>query len=91
METSLANILPNLGIGVVAVLCLAYLTKFFIDKLDARAASHEKAMKEREDALRAVEREMRGSLTNIISQTNSVVAENTRVLHRVINHLDRNA
>ena len=88
-DTSLLSIIPNLGIGVVAILCLGYITKVFLEQLNKRAEAHEAAMTERETALRAVEKDMRGTLATLIVQANSSINENTRVLHRVINHLDR--
>lgn len=87
-EQAILSVLPNLSIGVVAVVTLYLISIKFLEELRKRSESHERAMKEREDALRAVEREMRKELSNISSQSIAVIRDNTRVLERVINHLD---
>ena len=88
MEAALLSTLPNLSIGVVAVGALYFISVRFLEELRIRSDSHEAAMKEREAALRAVEREMRGELTKISEKSINVIAENNRVMARVINHLD---
>lgn len=103
----LLNILPNLSIGVVSVISLAYLSlrhgdtqaksqEAFIKTLDARAEKHELAMKEREVALRQVEKEVRTEVsvqlsasTASLKDTAKIMAENSRIMERVINHLDK--
>lgn len=83
------SILPNLSVGVVSVLTLAYLSKQFLGQLEKRSESHEKAMLERENALRGVEREIRGEISKHLSASSKVIQEATQVMHRVINHLDK--
>lgn len=82
MEPSLLSVLPNLGVGVVAVLAIGYIVNKFLYAMDERTKRHEEAMSERENALREVEREIRTSLTDQLTK-------NTQALERVINHLDR--
>ena len=88
----LLTILPNLGIGVIAVLALGYLTikngeerakaeQRFLGHLDVRTTRHEESMQERELALRNLESEVR---TQVMGQ----LSENTKVLERVIKHMD---
>lgn len=87
------QILPNLGIGVVAIVTLGYVTREFINHLRATHADHKVEMstlhsshmaelKEREMALRTVEKEVR---TNIMDR----LSQNTHVMERAISVLDR--
>lgn len=70
MESSLLTVLPNLSIGVICVLSLLYVTHIFL-----------KQIKEREDALRTLEKEVR---TSIMGQ----LSENTTVMVRLLEHLN---
>lgn len=88
METSLISILPNLSIGVISILGLIYTVLKFLDALDKRTIQHAEAMRERELALRQVEKDVRDSLYRHISESTFALQENTKVLARVINHLD---
>lgn len=106
METSFLSVLPNLSIGVVSVLALAYLSlrhaltqkeaqDKFVKTLDDRADKHEKAMLEREQALRSVESEVRRNLTDQLVQNTVALKGNsdafsnsTRLMERIIRHLD---
>lgn len=90
MEPSLISILPNLSIGVISILGLIYTVLKFLDALDKRTIQHSEAMKERELALRQVEKDVRDSLYRHISDSTFALQENTKVLARVINHLDTN-
>lgn len=90
METSLLSILPNLSIGVISILGLIYTVLKFLEALDKRTIQHAEAMKERELALRAVEKDVRDSLYKHLSESTLALQENTKVLARVINHLDTN-
>lgn len=90
MESSLLSILPNLSIGVISILGLIYVVIKFLDALDKRTVQHAEAMKERELALRAVEKDVRDSLYKHLSESTLALQENTKVLARVINHLDTN-
>lgn len=88
METSLLSILPNLSIGVISILGLIYVVLKFLDALDKRAEQHSEAMQEREEALRIVEKDVRDSLYKHLSESTVALQENTKVLARVMNHLD---
>lgn len=90
METSLLSILPNLSIGVISILGLIYVVLKFLDALDKRAEQHSIAMQEREEALRGVEKDVRESLYKHLSESTMALQENTKVLARVMNHLDNN-
>ena len=88
MESALLSTLPNLSIGVVAVGALVLITRDFLKRMDDRATAHEAAMKEREDALRVVERDMRTELSRISEKSIHVIGENNRLMGRLITHLD---
>lgn len=88
MEPSLLAILPNLSIGVISILGLIYVVIKFLEALDARTIQHAEAMKERELALRGVEKDVRESLYTHLSESTLALQENTKVLARVMNHLD---
>lgn len=90
METSLLSILPNLSIGVISILGLIYVVLKFLDALDKRSEQHSIAMQEREEALRMVEKDVRDSLYKHLSESTMALQENTKVLARVMNHLDNN-
>jgi hypothetical protein len=89
MESNLLTILPNLSIGVISVLSLVYITTNFLKHLDSRTRRHEEAMTEREKQLRIVESEVRNNILGQLGQNNQLMAENAKVLERVISHLDR--
>lgn len=91
MSAELLTILPNLSIGVVAVLAFAWISlknsevqeknqERFIKALDERARAHEASMTERENALRTVEREIRTELSKVLSEA-------TRVMENVVDHI----
>jgi hypothetical protein len=84
-----ATVLPNLSIGVVSVLALGYITLQFLVTLDKRAKAHEEAMTERETALRAVEKEIRTELVGALKESNLVIAENSKVMQRLVHHMDQ--
>lgn len=79
MEHSLISALPQLSVGVVSVLALAYVTKQFLSHLA-----------EREEALRIVEKDVRTSLTEQLAKNTSAMSEMVRTHERVITALDRN-
>ncbi|MEQ9135766.1 MAG: hypothetical protein RLO51_11195 [Thalassobaculum sp.] len=76
------TVLPNLSIGVVSVLALVYITREFIKHLNYVHSEHMGELKEREQEIRSVEREVRLSVT-------AQLAENTRTMERVIQALDK--
>lgn len=90
MEESLLTIIPNLSIGVISILGLVYTVLKFLQALDTRATQHNEAMKERECALREVEKDVRQNLYLHLTQSTAALQENTKVLSRVMNHLDSN-
>ena len=82
----LITVLPNLGIGVVAILTLGYVTREFISHLKtihtehkiefaALHASQLIELKEREDAMRVVEREVRGTIMIQLSKNTQVMEQ----------------
>lgn len=71
MESSFATILPNLSIGVVSVLALVYVTRMFIENLN----KHTEEIKEREAAMRGLEREVRTSIMSALNE-NTLVMQN---------------
>lgn len=79
MESAILNALPQLSVGVASVVALAYVTKQFLEHLA-----------EREEALRAVEREVRTSLTEQLGKNTMAMADMTRTHERVIDALNRN-
>lgn len=81
MENSLIGVLPNLGVGVAAVLGIVFAIRYFLEALEKRAVEHAAAMKEREDAFRELEKEIRQTLV-------SQLVENTRAMERVVEHLN---
>lgn len=88
MPPEILTILPNLSIGVISIGGLIYVVIKFLNALDQRVVSYESAMQEREAALRDVERSVRENLYTHITQSTLALQENTKVLARVINHLD---
>jgi hypothetical protein len=89
MEETFLGILPNLSIGVVSIGALVFITLRFLDKLDERARAHEDAMDKRETALRDVEKSIRTELIDHLKESSVVIANNAKVMERVINHLDQ--
>lgn len=75
------TILPNLSIGVVSILALAYVTKAFLQHLKEEREKERHERGEQEKAFRELEREVR---TSIIDQLN----ENTKVFTRVLDHFN---
>lgn len=87
-DPSWITVLPNLSIGVVSVLALVYVVSKFLAALDSRADRHERSMVEREKALREVETHVRGVLTTALTQSTVALEQNSRILSRVMRHLD---
>lgn len=88
MEPSFLTVLPNLSIGVIAVLSLVYTVMRFLEAMDVRTKRHEESMTEREKALREVEAEIRVTLSQNLTESTHAIQENTKVLARVLSHLD---
>lgn len=75
------TILPNLSTAVVAILALVYLSKKFLDRLEAKDEQLIAEMSERESAFRELEKEVR---TNIMDQ----LSKNTQAFKKVIEHIE---
>lgn len=84
----LLSVLPNLSIGVVSVLALVYVTLRFIQHLNTIHTEHMTELKEREHALRAVEVEVRQSITSQLVENTKVMTESNKVLERALHKLD---
>lgn len=93
MEAGILSSLSELSVPAISVIAIAYMliktnesrernTQSFLAELDKMRFEHETAMKEREYALRSLEKEVR---TSILEQ----LAKNSQIMERVINHLDR--
>lgn len=89
MSAELLSVLPNLSIGVISVGALVFVALDFRKAMDARAERHEAAMREREHALRAVEKEVRTELVTTLQRSTNVIADNSKIMERVVNHLDK--
>lgn len=96
---ALLSVLPNLSIGVVSVLALAYYAlksnerderkhREFIQHLQASADKHEKAMFERENAMRSLETSVRNNMTEQMTKNTVALIDVAKVLGRVVRHLD---
>lgn len=91
---SLPSILPNLAIGVVAILALAYVVRYFVDHLKSRDQAnsaefseirreHRAQLDEREKAMRGLEAEVRTTVTEELKRS-------TELMGRVVNFLEGN-
>lgn len=78
---SLATILPQLGVGALSLLVLAYQGKLHGDKMEAKDKTFMAALQERETAFRVLEKEVR---TSIMTQ----LAENTYAFKQVLAHFN---
>lgn len=81
----IANFLQEASISIASVGALVYVVVTFVKFIKDQSVTHHEAMKEREQALRGVEREIRGTLTEHIVQSNIALTENSRVLERNAN------
>jgi hypothetical protein len=90
MEPSLLTVLPNLSIGVVSIGALVYVSREFLRHLDSRAVMHEQAMAERESQIREVEREIRTTVLDQLSQNTIVMNDTVKSHERLMVLLDRN-
>lgn len=86
---ALLNVLPNLSVPVVSIIGLVYIAKYFVDTLDKRSKAHEQAMLEREQALRGVEADIRKNLVDVVARSTAALDQNSRVLGRVVDLLDK--
>lgn len=93
METTLLSVLPELSIGALSVVALSYImiknnesrernTQNFLVALSDMRKEHDLAMKEREGAFRALEKEVREKILNQLTEA-------ARIMERVVSHLDR--
>ena len=100
MSPEILTILPNLSIGVAAIGGLVYVPLNFIRHLNEqstrqelreaeRADRHGDAMKEREFALREVEREVRTNILSQLSKNTEIMNDTSKVMERAIMILDK--
>lgn len=89
MSTELLTILPNLSIGVISILGLIFVVVKFLEALDKRTEQHAEAMKEREGALRSVEKEVRNNILSQLSKNTEIMNDTSKVMERAIMILDR--
>lgn len=98
-DPSLWGAALQLGLGGLAIAGLVYVSvktsetqkksqDAFLKALDDRADKHEKAMAERESALRSVEHDVRKNLTDQLTQNTVTLQDVAKVLGRVARHLD---
>lgn len=78
MSSDIIQALPNLGVGAAAIYALYLVCKMFLDKLDKR-----------ETEMRALEKEVRGSIVAQLSEAAAQMKSNSHVMNRVIDFLDR--
>jgi hypothetical protein len=89
MEQSLLTILPNLSIGVISIGALVYIAREFLRHLDSRAVMHEQSMAERENQIREVEREIRTTVLDQLSQNTIVMNDTVKSHERLMLLLDK--
>lgn len=93
------QILPNLGTAGVAIAGLVYVVirnnetvaqsqDKFLKTLDDRADKHEIAMRERENAMRNLESNVRASLTDQLTKNTIALTDVAKVMGRVVRHMD---
>lgn len=87
--SDLTSILPQLSVGVIAVLSLVFVTVSFLKQMSVTATLHERAMNEREMAMRTLERQVREEFARLLTHSTHVISENTKILARAIDRLDR--
>lgn len=81
MDT-LAQILPQLGVGALSLLVLGYLSKLHAEKMEKKDKIFLETLHERETAFRGLEKEMRVGLLTQLS-------ENTAALKQNVAHFNR--
>lgn len=93
METTIFSTLSEFSVPALSVMAIAYVmikgnesretnTQRFLDALDTMRNQHETNMDKREAAFRALEKEVRDKVLGQLS-------ENSKIMERVISHLDR--
>ena len=78
----LISILPNLGIGVVAVLSLVYVTKQFLEHLREIHKEHKEDLAEQRKEIREVEKEVRTNITAQLSKNTHVMEQALLVIEK---------
>lgn len=73
MDESLLSVLPNLSIGVISIIALVYVTRQFILQLQSLSVKHMEEIKEREIALRTVEKEVRTTILTALNESTAVM------------------
>lgn len=90
MEPSLISVLPNLSIGVISIGALVYIAREFLRHLDTRAVMHEASMREREEQIRSVEKEVRTTVLDQLSKNTVVMNDTVKSHERLMAIIDRN-
>lgn len=81
----IATFLQDASISIFSVAALVYVVMLFIKFIKEQSLQHREAMKEREEALREVEKEVRLTLTEHVVQSNIALTENSKALERNAN------
>jgi hypothetical protein len=81
--------LPNLSIGVVAVLGLVYVSLRHNQALDKQREDFLSALGKQQESFRELETSVRASLTEQLTKNTLALSETAQVLARVIRHLDK--
>lgn len=89
----LATALPNLGVGVAAVVVMflmsRVITQIYVSRLKEKDQEFLAEIKEREVSFRTYEKEVRETTLKQLHETTRVVAENTKVMDRVVDLLQK--
>lgn len=80
--TEFLSILPNLSIGVIAVLGMIYLVRYFTDKAEIAHRFHLRQLEQYDERMRGFEKEVRET-------TMARLEENTRLFQRIVELLNR--
>lgn len=81
----LTSFLQEASISIFSVAALVYVVIVFVKFIKEQSIDHRLAMKEREESLREVEKEIRGTMTEHIVQSNIALANNSKALERNAN------
>lgn len=87
MVEAFLKVLPDLGPTIVAVLVFGYIVKYFVDFIKELNTKHEAAIRERELALRALEKEVRENLISVIAESTQAVKETRKVMIRFLSNV----
>ena len=88
MESAILNALPNISVGVASVAALAYVTRLFILRLQEQSETHAQSMKEREDYLREVEREVRNTIMEQLHRSTTALEKSNDIISKAIKKIE---